>query len=217
VDNEADQEIHFRCTLRDPVTNALSSVTLVFCYQRGVGPDAIQYSRHNAEYGAQVTGGTGFIGNVLDPIAGQVRLTRTTAYAFGGITIGQYQYQRRLNDPALYTDNIPGSGGDENVAIASVYEHAPLPTDNWVPLKFNGIQMAISTPSGTVNPSVKDKGGTRTINLAPISGESASPQASQTRMFSMQSEGLRARIDGIGGWILHKLEVFNGGPLSFRR
>jgi hypothetical protein len=215
VDNLEDLEIRFRCWVNNP-DFTVSAKVFVFSYQRGLTPEAIQYSLHDAESAANsVNQGTGFMDNVLDPITGETRLARTNAYPFSSIVIGVYEYLKLNTSATLYQDW--SASADTNVSIASSYEHAPLPADNWTPLKFNGVQMAISTPGGTVNPSVKDKSGTRILNLAPISGETASPEATVTRMFDMQTEGLRARIDALGGWILHKLEVFNGGPLSFRR
>ena len=215
VDNQSDQEIRFRCSLREPGFGTISETVLVFSYQRGVDANSVQYTRHQPESANSFSGSSGKMGTIYDSTFNRIRLARTNWYTpGGGILIGNIEYLNQDSDTNLYEDSIPGVG---LAAVQSYYEHAPLPADNWTPLKFNGLQMAISTPSGTVNPSVKDKSGTRILNLAPISAQPAAPEGSVTRMFAMQSEGIRVRLDAIGGWILHQLEVFNGGPLSFRR
>jgi hypothetical protein len=213
VDNQADQDVRFRCAYRN-ADGTLVNRIFVFSYQRGVTAEAVQYTYHEPESGDSSFGSSGKMTTVYDSNLNQIRLARTNFYTSGGISLGNIEYLRLETDANLYEDFIPNGS---NVAVESSYEHAPLPADNWTPLKFNGIQMAISTPSGTVNPSIKDKSGTRIINLAPVSAQPPSPEGSVTRMFSMQTEGIRVRLDVIGGWILHQLEVFNGGPLSFRR
>lgn len=214
VDNQADQEVRFRCAYRNADGTVVNRV-FVFSYQRGVTAEAVQYTFHQPESGDSSFGSSGKMATVYDSNLNQIRLVRTNFFTSGGgVSLGNIEYLNLETSTTLYEDSIPNVG---QAAVISSYEHAPLPADNWTPLKFNGAMYAISTPSGTVNPSIKDKGGTRVINLAPISGESATPEQSVTRMFAMQSEGIRVRLDAIGGWILHQLEVFNGGPLSFRR
>lgn len=219
VDNYVNQQVMVRVTLTDS-----STVVFVFDYQNGITPEAVRYSKWEGENQSSLgtLGYTGYLGTLVDNATGRVSVARSnvnqTGFPKQGVIDTLKSYPPNVYYADQFTDQLYAAPSTiATYPITSSYEHAPLPADNWTPVKFNGIELAISTPGGTVTPSVKDKGGLRTTTLTAISSEPAAPEQSVVRMFSVQSEGLRVRLDALGGWVLHKLSVFNGGPLSFRR
>jgi hypothetical protein len=216
-DVQSEQEIRFYCRLN---TSGGIWRFLVFSYQNGVSPEAVQYSEHEPPHGVTVNiQSMCRMANVHDPNLNRTRLVRTTVSNSFAFPTGGFDVIKTDTDTTLGQDEIAtGPTTGLSIPIVSSYTHAPLPADNWSPLKFNGVSLGISTPNGgVVSPSVQSKDGLRTRNLASISGLPLAPQNSVVRLFSMQSEGLRVTLGGVGQWILHQLEVFWGGGFSFRR
>ncbi len=212
VDIPSEQEIRFYCRLTTPEWGYL-----VFSYQNGVSPEEVQYTRHLPMSGVQNNFLTrSRMANVHLPSTNRTTLMRTNAKISAGNTIGTFETLKADTDTTVGSDYNPTLNAQQS--IFSFYIHAPLPADSIVPMKFNGVSFVVSTPNGgSVEPLVSSKDQTRTQARAVISGQPVNPQTAVTRLFGLQSEGLVVTLVGTGQWLLHKLEVFFGGPLSFRR
>lgn len=211
VDVQSEQEVRFYCRVQLSPGLFLWRY-LVFSYQNGVTPDAVQYTSHESPLGA----GFGYLSrmaNVYDPTLNRVRLVRTNVISTGNF-VGVLEALKLDSDTTIGTDSYNGN----DFPITSFYLHSPLPTDNWSPLKINGIGVGVSTlNNGAVVPSVSSKDGTRSKTLAVIQNQPVAPQRNAIRLFTMQSEGVQIGLAGLGQWLLHELEVYWGDGFSFRR
>lgn len=211
VDVQSEQEIRFYC-----IMNGFREY-LVFSYQLGVTAEDVQYTRHTPPSGINSLFTTRTrMANVHLPSSNRTTLLRSNARISGGQPIAVYETIKPDSSPTVGSDFNPTLGAEE--LIYSFYLHAPLPPDNYTPLKNNGIVLTISTPNGgVVTPRVSAKDQTRGKALTNISEESANPETSIVRLFSLQSEGVIVTLESLGQWLLHKLELYWGESLSFRR
>ena len=217
TDDPHNQRLLVRCSMISPIPAIGAAETvLVFDYQNGLSAEAIRYSAWSVNSGNTSMGA----GLILDPVFGINSYAVSRAYVSGGIVQGYVA--KMLSDKEVVFSGYNGAFEDwgpvSNTPVASIYEHAPLPTDNDRMLKLNGFQARMALLTGNVTPTVYAKDGTRPIVLDQISGTGTNPEQPTTRIFSLQSEGVRVRFDGVGGWLLEKLEVFWGKALmAFRR
>ena len=212
VDVQSEQEIRFYCALEGSQWRYL-----VFSYQSGVSAEDVQYTQHTPP--SAVSNSILIRSRMLNvhvPATNRTALMRSNARLSSGQPIGVYETLKPDTSATVGSDFDPLAGAE--IPIVSSYVHAPLPPDNYTPLKFNGIVLTVSTPNGgTVTPGVAAKDQTRFQTRAVIDNQPANPQTSEARLFALQSEGLVVYLSGFGQWLLHKLEVFWGGSLSFRR